>query len=140
MQEAEAAGRPDGNGFWRDYAVALAQVGRLAEVRVRLERLTNEWPSEPFAWSARAWALCTTDGVTEADRRNALDCAERAVELSNRQGPVMLATLAEAHFRTGEPKKALEVLKECPILMGDHNAEWLTLEEIDRRRQLYRDR
>ena len=137
VQEAESGVRPGGRGFWPAYAEALSRAGRRDEVRVRLARLTDDWPTEPFAWSERALALCATPGATDEDRNVALQCAQRSVELSNRQGPVMLAALAEAHFQSGDGPAAVAAIDACLQVMAGRNAEWLTLTDAQSRRQRY---
>ena len=137
VEQANVIGRPNGSGFWPDYAAALARVGRFDEARRRLDRLTTEWSTEPHAWSARALALSTMSGATNSDHRTALACAEQAVERSSRQGPVMLAALAEAQFQLGNAETAVLSLDECLRVMAGRNAEWLPLEDVAKRRRRY---
>ena len=76
-------------------------------------------------------------GATNSDHRTALACAEQAVERSSRQGPVMLAALAEAQFQLGNAETAVLSLDECLRVMAGRNAEWLPLEDVAKRRRRY---
>ena len=138
VAHADVLARPSGNpGFWPDYAEALARAGRFDEARRRLERMTEDWPGEPYAWSTRAVSLCSASAATDADRRTAIECAEHAVGLTEGRGPVVLAALAEANFRAGDRAAAVAAMDRCLASMDGRNAEWLTLAEAEQRRARY---
>jgi serine/threonine protein kinase/tetratricopeptide (TPR) repeat protein len=142
--EAESWGRPfhhrNWRRNWRRYGAIMARAGRLDEARRRLTRMTEDWSQEPHAWASRAWVLATAEGVSATDRAEALRCAQRAVELSGRRGPVMLASLAEAQFRSGDRSAAVSTANAVLELLGGENAEWLTVTEMERRLEYYGNR
>ncbi len=132
--------RPTGFESWELFGLALAQLDRVEDAKRKLRELTNAWSLEPYAWQKRAWVLTCGEGMTNADRLEAVRIAQHAVELSNRQGPVMLATLAEAQFRSGDAASAIQTAEEVLTLMNGASVEWLALEEMQQRLARYRDR
>ncbi len=133
-----AGARPDGFDDWHVYGRALAQASRADEAKTILTALTDAWPTEPYAWHHRAWFLATAEGLTDADRRQAVEIAQCGVELSRRLGPVLLATLAEAHFRAGDSTSAIRTGEEVLTLMNGGDVEWLALDEMQARLTRYR--
>ncbi len=69
------------------------------------------WPKDSTALNNLAWMY------TQCDRKlaEALSLAERAVKLTP-SSAVYLDTLAEVHFRKGDPKAAFEAMKKCTAL------------------------
>ncbi len=138
MSNPWATGRPVGLDESISYGLALADVGRATDAKRWIEALTNAWPLEPYAWHEHAMVLATAPGMTPADRQQAVQIAERGVELSNRRSPVMLATLAEALFRNGNAAAAVTTAEEVLTLMNGANVEWLALDDMQNRLARYR--
>jgi tetratricopeptide (TPR) repeat protein len=121
-------------------AEALAATGKVDEARSVLERRASDYPEDPDVWNALARFLVTTEGLGPDDRRAGLEHARRAVENSNRQGPVMLATLAEALFVNGRTTEAIAAAEEALQVMNGRDAAGLTLAEMNQRLEGYKAR
>jgi tetratricopeptide (TPR) repeat protein len=131
--------RPDGGGFFSDYGKALVAVGPGAAAgRARMAQLTREREEDPLAWHARARFLATTEGLTGQDRKQAVQCAQRASELCRGRRAFVLATLAEAQFQAGDAEAALETAAAVETLMAGRDAQWLSVEQAAARFQAYR--
>jgi tetratricopeptide (TPR) repeat protein len=73
--------------------------------------------------NAYAWELLTCKPEDLQDPANALVFALSAAELSDRQNPDILDTLALAHHRTGDHAQAVEVATEALGLIPDEDNE-----------------
>ncbi|NOZ00369.1 MAG: hypothetical protein GXP54_00575 [Deltaproteobacteria bacterium] len=76
-------------------------------------------PMRAYVLNNCAWFLATTDHLLLRNPMEAIDKAEKAVELTRRQEPMYLDTLAEALFRAGRVHEALEVERRALKLMPD---------------------
>ncbi|MHC4851592.1 MAG: protein kinase domain-containing protein [Planctomycetota bacterium] len=121
--------RVDGDGFWSDYGKALVASGDKDGALVELEKLTTRRSGDPLAWHARARFLATTDGY----REEAVKWAQKASELCNRNRAFVLAMLAEAQFRAGEPESASETATKVKTLMDGRDAQWLSVKQAEAR-------
>jgi len=121
-------------------AEALAATGNVDEARSVLERRASDYPEDPAVWNALARFLVTTEGLGPDDRRAGLEHARKAVAISHRQGPVMLATLAEALFVNGRRAEAIAAAEEALQVMNGRDAAGLTLAEMNKRLEGYRAR
>ena len=81
--------------------LVLTKLGRADEAIAQFTeaaRLRPDWP-EPL--NAAAWALATSDNEKDRNGAEAVKLAEKAAELSGRQQPAMLNTLAAAYAEAG---------------------------------------
>jgi tetratricopeptide (TPR) repeat protein len=130
--------RVDGDGFWSDYGAALVASGDVDGARAVLENLTTRRSGDPLAWHARARFLATTGGLTEEDRKQAVECARKANDLCKSGRAFVLATLAEAHFRAGDAMSASETATKVKKLMAGRDAQWLSAKQAEARFARYR--
>jgi tetratricopeptide (TPR) repeat protein len=83
-------------------ALARLGLGRTAEGVSALERSLELAPGQPAALDQLAWVLATSTDPGVRDPQGAVKAAERACELTARQEPGLLATLAVA-LAAGSP-------------------------------------
>ena len=77
----------------------------------------------------------------EIDYKLALAMAERACELTKREDPTYLDTLALAHFRNGNVKKAIQVQeKAIALLQKDEGVPEEMVEEFKSRLKKYKEK
>ena len=96
----------------RSEAVASAKEG-LAMLKENAER--PEATAQDF--NEYAWGLATCDVPELRDPARALQYASRAVESSPNPNALYLDTLAWAHFRSGNPAKAVEAAERAIAMM-----------------------
>ncbi|MFN0010984.1 MAG: redoxin family protein [Phycisphaerales bacterium] len=68
---------------------------------------------DPEVLNSIAWAIVDTKGVEQRDNALAQKIAERAVELTKREDPAILDTLARAHFEKGDMGEAVRIQTEA---------------------------
>jgi non-specific serine/threonine protein kinase/serine/threonine-protein kinase len=102
----------------------LAQTGQLAEARrlaLRELSMRKALAEQPAATANdlndHAWALLTAEPSELRDPATALAQAKRAVEMSNRNAPRMLDTLALAYHLTGDHLRAIETEQNAMALL-----------------------
>ncbi len=96
-----------------DLAMALAEVGKPQEVIEHLYTAARLARDKPEALNNLAWFLTHCPDRNLRDAAKAVELAERAVRLSDRQEPGYLATLAVAYTEAGRPSEALQVAEEA---------------------------
>jgi len=79
----------------------------------RAERLLEAGRVSPQALNNLAWMIATGDAPDDEELDVALRLAEQAADATERAEPNILDTLAEVHFRRGEPDVAVEVIEEA---------------------------
>lgn len=77
------------------------------------ERLRPDWPN-PL--NTHAWVLATSDDDKFRNGAEALRLAQRAAELTSRQQPVILQTLAAAYAETGQFNEAIATATQATEL------------------------
>lgn len=102
---AEAARlAPDKPRFQLSLGVAQLRQGNRDAAQNHLGRATRLAPNWPAPYNALAWAL--VDSPDADDRARAVAFAEKAADLTHRQDPVMLDTLAVAYAAGGRMEEA----------------------------------
>jgi tetratricopeptide (TPR) repeat protein len=113
--------------------LALAQIlprlGRLKDAAFHIEeflrtcpRVNLDFPNSPIRESAvgplndLAWFLATSQQAEDRDGVRAVRFAERACELTDRQIPVLVGTLAAAYAEAGRFKEAIETAQQARAL------------------------
>ncbi len=96
-----------------------------------LEKLTTRRSGDPLAWHGRARFLATTEGLTEEDRKQAVECARKANELCKNGRAFVLAMWAEAQFRAGDSESARQTATKVKDLMAGRDAQWLSAKQAE---------
>lgn len=81
---------------------------------VRTEFHDNEGVLNFFAWN-----MLTNESMPESSLPVAMEAAQRAAELTDHNEPMILDTLAYAHFKSGDAAKALEIQTKAISLLGE---------------------
>lgn len=97
---------------YRWMADFLAGKGRTKDAVIEYRKALSVHFGDAAVYNNFAWLLSTAESL-EADPREAIALAEQAVEMSERQLPEYLDTLAEAYFRSGNLRAAIEAAKEA---------------------------
>jgi tetratricopeptide (TPR) repeat protein len=102
--------RPDPKAHF-EYAVALAHLNRTREAMSQFAAALLLQPDFPDALDRLAWIASTDVHPEFRDGAQAVSMAERACELTGRQDPVKLKTLAAAYAETGRFAEASATLQ-----------------------------
>jgi protein O-mannosyl-transferase len=104
-----------------DFGLALAHLKKTRQAMSEYAAALLIQPDFPDALDSLAWILSTT---TSADFRNgteAVKMAERACELTGRQDPMKIKTLAAAYAETGRYAEAIQTLQTASELAAKMN-------------------
>jgi eukaryotic-like serine/threonine-protein kinase len=105
---------PDVGRTMRDLALYLRNQGKLAEAVAIVREAGNAQ-----ALNDLAWRLATDPDPKLRDGQSAVALAEKAVEMSKRQDPWFLSTLAAAYAEVRQFTNAINVQKEAIPLLKD---------------------
>jgi tetratricopeptide (TPR) repeat protein len=108
--------QPDHLEYHSTRALALAAAGRAPEAVARLRALVRDNPAATGLLNNLAWLLASDSAAAVFDPAAAVETAARAAELSNRQDPRILHTLATAHAANAQPGLARAVCAEAEPL------------------------
>ncbi len=116
-----------------EFAVALAHLKRTREAMTQYASALLIQPDFPDALDGLAWILCTAANPDFRNGSEAVKMAERACELTGRNDPEKLKTLAAAYAETGRFEAAVKTLQsamdlaakagrqqpdtECPLML-----------------------
>jgi superkiller protein 3 len=123
---------PDNPEAHRNTSAAMQQQGRTAEAIGHLKRaiqLNNDWPA---ALDDLAWLLAVSDEERLREPQLAVQLAEHAVALTERQDPTALDVLGAAYAAAGDFGRALEAAQAALVLAPENVAA------ISERRDLYK--
>ncbi len=81
--------------------------GQTEESLQHFREVIRYLPKNPVAWDAAAIILATSPNPNLHDPQEAIRCARRAVELTRRQHPQLLGTLAAAYAAAGQFDQAV---------------------------------
>jgi len=106
-------------------SLSLAESGDRAGARASFEQWTRVLPDDPEAWNGLAWFLVDPEAPHEAgDVATGMQAAQRAVDLSKVPDPVILDTLAEATFQSGDATRAVAIEEQAlDVLEHSKNPE-----------------
>ncbi len=93
-------------------AVALVALGRTGEALVHIRAAVQQTAQTPETLGKLARTLMNAPAVTPEIAAEAVHLAEAAVELSRRQDPVCLDTLAAAYAAAGQAEMAVRTARE----------------------------
>ena len=99
-----------------DLAMALMQVGKPREVVEHLYEAVRLAPNKPEVLNNLAWVLTRCPDRKLRNSAKAVELAQRAVELSDRQEPAYLGTLAAAYAEVGRLSEAMQIAEEAIAL------------------------
>lgn len=91
----------------------LSRSGQCKEASEVFAIVAQKKPDDPASVQDRAWFLMTCPNEKLQDAGEAMKLAQKAAELSKGMDGVVLETLAEAQFRSGDPLKAAETQKKA---------------------------
>ena len=97
-------------------AMALVQIGKPQEVIDHLYEAVRLAPDKPEVLNNLAWVLTRCPDRKLRNSAKAVELAQRAVELSDRQEPGYLGTLAAAYAEAGRPSEAMQIAEEAITL------------------------
>lgn len=116
----EALSRATGTDEKRRVRLGLGRLleaaRRPAEALQIYEAMLKEEPKNPDVLNRLAWTLLTVEPEELRDRPRARQLALQAVELTERNNPSILDTLAEAYIQEGLTALAKELLERCVAL------------------------
>jgi len=111
-----------------DFAVALAHLKRTREAMSQYAGALLIQPDFPDALDGLAWILSTDANPDFRNGTEAVKMSERACELTGRQDPVKLKTLAAAYAETGRFEEAITTLRTAKDLAAKANRQELVNE------------
>ena len=111
-----------------EFAVALAHLKRTREARGQYADALLIQPDFPDALDGLAWILSTDANPDFRNGTEAVKMSERACELTGRQDPVKLKTLAAAYAETGRFGEATNTLRTAKDLAAKANRQELVKE------------
>lgn len=83
--------------------------------------LERDWSEQAELLNRISWLVLTHPLIEERDIAFAIKAAERGVELSERENPDVLDTLARGYFLDGQVEKAIETQEEALELLGERD-------------------
>ena len=111
-----------------EFAVALAHLKRTREAMSQYASALLIQPDFPDALDGLAWILSTDANPDFRNGTEAVKMSERACELTGRQDPVKLKTLAAAYAETGRFGEATNTLRTAKDLAAKANRQELVKE------------
>jgi tetratricopeptide (TPR) repeat protein len=111
-----------------EFAVALAHLKRTREAMSQYASALLIQPDFPDALDGLAWILSTDANLDFRNGTEAVKMSERACELTGRQDPVKLKTLAAAYAETGRFGEATNTLRTAKDLAAKANRQELVKE------------
>jgi tetratricopeptide (TPR) repeat protein len=111
-----------------EFAVALAHLKRTREAMGQYASALLIQPDFPDALDGLAWILSTDANPDFRNGTEAVKMSERACELTGKQDPVKLKTLAAAYAETGRFEEAINILRTAKDLAAKANRQELVKE------------
>jgi Flp pilus assembly protein TadD len=105
--------KPDYAGARNNLGAALMQSGRVTEATDEYRKALKSQPENVDALNNLAWALATCPQASLRNGTNAVALAQKAVQLSGGENPLMLRTLAAADAETGQYAAAMETARQA---------------------------
>ena len=105
--------KPDFVEALRLRAWILSRMGKCKEAYEDFQKVSQLNPNDAWSLQDTAWFLLTCPDEGIQDKSQALALAKRAFELTEGKDGIVYETLAEAHFRQGNPVKAIELQKKA---------------------------
>lgn len=118
-------------------AVALGWTGQVDGARIHFKRATQLVPDWADPLNGLAWVLATHPELQSRDAQTAIELAQQAVALTDRQDAASLDTLAAAYASADQFEQAVAIVGEA-LVCARRDKEESLVEEIRLRRELYR--
>ena len=96
-----------------ELAIQLDRAGKLAEAVQAYREIVRLFPNDPVALNNLAWSLAANPRQELRNGKEAVEFANKAVELTGQQQPVFIGTLAAAYAEDGQFAKAVETAKKA---------------------------
>ncbi len=120
-----------------EYANLLRDTGQYEPARAEYERVLQDVPS-PVVLNNLAWLLATAESAEARDGGRAVELAERASQMTDRQQPRVLGTLAAAYAEKGDFDAAVRTLDEALAVARQQEPALVT--ELSARKEDFRQR
>lgn len=117
-------------------ALIFNRMGKCREAYEDFKKASQLNPDDALSVQDKAWFLLTCPDQKFQDPLQALELAKGALELPEGQDGLVYETLAEAHFRQGDPLKASELQKKA-IEVGSKQCPPSCIKEMEKRLQKY---
>jgi len=105
--------KPDYAGARNNLGAALMQSGRVTEATDEYRKALESQPDNVDALNNLAWSLATCPQASLRNGTNAVALAQKAVQLSGGENPLMLRTLAAADAEIGQYAAAMETARQA---------------------------
>lgn len=138
MFRAALRHHPDSAELHGNLGLALQQLGRNQEAADDFRLAIRNDPDRIESLNGLAWILATSPNAEPAQRREAVELAERACRAGGPRRPDLLDTLAAAYAAAGRFPEALAAAREALALLEKIQAPGLA-EQVARRLELYRN-
>ena len=112
---------PDNINVRRNLKVTLSQRQKTLKALAERRELLRSRPKDVTLLNGTAWLLATDPNACVRNGPEAIELAQRAIELSEGKRPEILATLAAAYAEAGQFAKALETARKALDLAKQHN-------------------
>ena len=113
------------------------RMGKCREAYEDFKKVSELNPKDAWSIQDKAWFLLTCPDEKVQDLSQALELAKRALELPEGKDGVVYETLAEAHFRHGDPLKASELQRKAIELGSKKCPDRSCIKEMEQRLHKY---
>jgi Flp pilus assembly protein TadD len=128
--------KPDYADARNNLGMAQSQHEKIVQSLARQRELLRARPDDPALLRDIAWTLATNPNASIRNGAEAIELAQRAVELSGGREPAILGVLAAAQAEAGQFAEAVETAERALALASDQNNTALA-EDIKARIKLY---
>lgn len=116
----------------------LTEMGKCNEAYADFQKAAELLPENALTLQDKAWFLMTCPDEGARDVNKAMELAQEAYDLSGGKSGLVIETLAEAHFRHGEPLKAAELQEQAIELQLEKCPDGSCVEKMKERLQKYK--
>jgi protein O-mannosyl-transferase len=127
---------PEYHSVHGNLAEAYAARGRRALAAQEFARAVDLAPGNPFLLNRLAWLLATSSEVAVRNGPRAVELAQRAVSITNRQDVMSLETLSAAYAEVGRFDDALATGREA-LALAERQGNETTAADLARRLPLF---
>lgn len=127
---------PDHYEAHNNLATVLIARKRLADAVEPLRAVIRIQPDNVTAMNNLARVHVTNDEASDTDLAEAIALARGAAELTRREEPTILSTLAEAYYRSGEHREAIRIAREG-IAVANRIGHGAALRRLESRLRAY---
>ena len=117
--------KPDYAEAHNNLGMALAGQGKIAEAVVQWREAVRLQPNQIAFVNHLAWVLATCPEASVRNGAEAVELAQRAVQLSDGREPAVLGTLAAAYAEAGRFPEAVQTARKALELATQQNKQAL---------------